>query len=301
VQLARHTGNRERPMKKPARKNRTSILLIVVFLVGLSVLLYPSISNYWNQFHASHAISKYEQTVSHLDENRKKQMLTVARRYNDLLRGGEDQHHMTAAQQKEYNSLLNADGTGVMGYVDIPKIHVSLPVYHGTSDAVLAAGAGHLQGSSLPVGGTGTHAVITGHRGLPSAKLFTDLDKMQAGDTFSLTVLGETLYYKVDQIKIVLPSEVGSLTIDPKKDYVTLITCTPYGINTHRLLVRGVRTNGPNTVNAAADAVQIDPMLVAPVVAAPILLVLLIMLLTSTARKRRDKGTPNFGKDESKK
>ena len=197
-------------------------------------------------------------------------------------------YQMTDEERKEYESLLNVGGNGIMGYISIPDIDVELPIYHGTDNAVLTIGAGHLEGSSLPVGGTGTHAVITGHRGLPRAKLFTDLPKISEGSIFQITVLNKTLTYEVDQILTVLPDEVESLEIDPQQDYVTLVTCTPYGINSHRLLVRGHRIDNPESV-VSAEAGQIDKRIVAAYTCIPILLVVLVLLFIKGQRRHKAK------------
>lgn len=276
------------------KKHYPTIILIAVFLVGLSVLLYPSVSNYYNSFHQSRAVASYDAKMGKLTDTDTASYLQSAEAYNKaLLQKGVSSFTFTDAEEEEYNNLLNVDGNGMMGYLTIKKLGFQLPIYHSTSESVLAAAIGHLTGSSLPVGGTGTHCVLSGHRGLPSARLLTDLDQMEVGDTFTLTVLHETLTYEVDQILIVDPDNVTALAIDPNKDYCTLVTCTPYGINTQRLLVRGYRVKTPRDTYVAADAVRIDPLIVAPVIAAPILLVLLICLLVGPSKpqdalKRRE-------------
>lgn len=286
-------GGREKFMKK----HRSTIILIAVFFVGLSVLLYPTVSNYVNSFHQSRAIATYEENLASFTEEDYTASFRAAQAYNDALLNGEASFHSGAPLDGAYASLLSVTDDGEMGYVTIQKLGVQLPVYHGTAETILAVGTGHLEGSSLPVGGVGTHAVITGHRGLPSAKLFTSLDKLDIGDTFTVTVLNQTLTYEVDKISIVLPDDVSLLQIDPNEDYVTLLTCTPYAVNTHRLLVRGVRTDAAVEVRVAADAVQIDPVLVAPVVAAPMLLLLLLLLLTGRPGKRGNRKGVNAGED----
>lgn len=228
------------------RKNKTTILLILIFLIGLSLLVYPTFSNWWNDRHQSRAIATYDSAVSEQDDTQIEDMLAAAETYNENLREERENNtlmmgRLTDDQIEEYNSLLDITGTGIMGYVRIPKIDVELPIYHGTDEAVLQIAVGHIEGSSLPVGGTGTHAVISGHRGLPSAKLFTEIDELGEGDVFIITCLNRKITYQVDQILTVLPEEVDSLEIDPDQDYCTLVTCTPYGINSHRLLVRGHR------------------------------------------------------------
>lgn len=268
-------------------KNKISTMaLIILFLAGLSLLLYPSISNYWNSFHATQAVSDYVQEVQKLDQSRYKAMWDDAVAYNrSLLDRGTD-YVLTDAQKQQYESLLNIDGTGIMGYIEIPTIRLSLPIYHGTEDSVLQIAAGHLEWSSLPTGGAGTHCVLSGHRGLPSAKLFTNLDQLTEGDTFVIRVLDEVLTYEVDQILIVEPEDLSALTIEDGKDLCTLVTCTPYGVNSHRLLVRGHRVeNSSESIRVTSDAMQIEPQIVAPLIALPILFVLSIILLVSGPKK----------------
>ncbi len=278
-------------MKKSKKKSVIpTIILIVVFLAGLSLLLYPTVSDYWNSLHQSRAVTEYAQQVAELDDDKYEQLLADARSYNQTLLHKADRYEMTEEEQTEYESLLNVSGDGMIGYIEIAKIGCSLPIYHGTDEAVLQIAVGHIAGSSLPVGGESTHCVLSGHRGLPSAKLFTDLDQLETGDTFVLRVLDETLTYEVDQILIVEPYETSALEIEEGKDYCTLVTCTPYGINTHRLLVRGHRVDNEasaSSVRVTADAMQIEPIIVAPLVAVPMLLVLLIWLLVSTRKKKR--------------
>lgn len=223
------------------KKHLTTIVLIIMLIAGLSLLLYPTISDYWNSFHQTRAIASYEDQVSNIDEEQKQQMLKLAREYNERLVGMVDRWKRTDKEYENYESILDVSGTGIMGYIEIPGIKVQLPIYHGTDQTVLQIAIGHVEGSSLPVGGVGTHSVLSGHRGLSSAKLFTDIDQMTEGDIFRLSVLGETLTYQVDQIHIVLPNEINDLEIDRDMDYCTLVTCTPYGVNSHRLLVRGHR------------------------------------------------------------
>lgn len=271
------------------KKHFSTIILIFVFLIGLSLLLYPSLSNYWNSFHASRAVASYSEEVANLDEEGYRKMLEVAKEYNQTLLGRGNRYTLSEEQKMEYNDILNIGGTGIMGYIEIESLAVSLPIYHGTDDAVLQIGVGHLDWTSLPVGGEGTHCVISGHRGLPSAKLFTNLDKMSVGDTFVLRVLDEVLTYEVDQILIVEPDDTESLQIEQGKDLCTLVTCTPYGINTHRLLVRGHRVENAiasRLAHVTSDAVQIEPLIIASIIAVPILLLLLIKLLIPKRRKK---------------
>ena len=271
------------------KNHRSTILLILILLIGLSLMLYPSFADWWNSFHSSRAIASYAEQVANLDDGRYDEIWEDAREYNATLTQKPDRYEMTDEERAEYESLLNVSGSGIIGYIEIPLIGCSLPIYHGTDEAVLQIAVGHIEGTSLPTGGPGTHSVLSGHRGLPSAKLFTDLDKLTVGDNFILRILDETLTYEVDQILIVLPYEMDALEIDPEMDYCTLVTCTPYGINSHRLLVRGHRVENQEeakTVRVTADAMQIEPVIVAPLVAAPMLLILLIILLITTRRRR---------------
>lgn len=274
---------------KKKNNNWTTAFLVLLLLAGVSLLLYPSLSDYWNSMHQTRAIASYAETVSQLDTAQYDEMWKAAQNYNRSLAQRETAFALTDEQKAAYESLLDVSGLGVMGYIEIPEIDCSLPIYHGTEESVLQVAVGHLEWSNLPVGGEGTHCVLSGHRGLPSAKLFTNLDKLAVGDTFLLRVLDEVLTYEVDQILIVEPEQVDALGIVPGEDYCTLVTCTPYGINTHRLLVRGHRVE--NTPEAArmhvtADATQFDPLLVAPVLAIPVLLLLLMILLVPKRRRK---------------
>lgn len=269
-----------------------TILLVLIFLLGLSLLLYPAVSDYWNSKHQTRAIAVYSEEVSGLDEDQYQALWEAAAAYNASLLERNNAYLLTEEQKAAYEQLLNVSGLGIMGYIEIPSIDCSLPIYHGTEESVLQIAIGHLEWTSLPVGGESTHCVLSGHRGLPSAKLFTNLDKLQEGDVFLLRVLDEVLTYEVDQILIVEPQETGALRIVEGEDLCTLVTCTPYGINTHRLLVRGHRIeNAPEArlVRVTADAVQIEPLLVAPIVALPMLLMLLILLLLPK-RPKNDNG-----------
>ena len=275
-------------MKKKSRWG--TVVLVLILLVGLSLLLYPTFSDYWNSFHQTQAIASYSKEVSQLDDDTFEELKEEAIAYNNSLIGKSNRLNLSKADEKEYESLLDVTGTGIMGYIEISKIRCSLPIYHGTDDAVLQIAIGHIPGSSLPVGGESTHCVLSGHRGLPSAKLFSKLDQLEVGDTFVLRVLDDVLTYEVDQILIVEPQEINSLQIEEGKDLCTLVTCTPYGVNTHRLLVRGHRIeNLEDSMYAriTADATQIDSMIVAPVLFIPLLLVLIIVLLIP--RKKGDK------------
>ena len=270
------------------KKNVAYIILVLVFFVGLGVMLYPTISDYVNSKVQSKAIVDYEATLSQMTEKDYTEIFQKADEYNAALRSM-DYPFMYYDRLDGYMDILRVDSSGIMGYVGIDKIKVELPIYHGTSDTVLNSAAGHLEGSSLPVGGESTHCVISAHRGLPSAKLFTNLDKLEPGDTFTVTVLDRVLTYEVFQVLIVEPSEVSALYVMDGEDLCTLVTCTPYGINTHRLLVQGrrIETEAPKpVVYVPNDAFRIDPLIVAPAVAAPMLLVLLISLFVQSGRKK---------------
>ncbi len=271
------------------KKHLSSIVLVLIFVIGMGLLLYPTLSNYWNSLHQSRAIATYNEQVDSLDDDEYNRILDEAKAYNAELASKGNRRALTTSEMQVYNELLDPSDTGVMAYIEIPIIDVSLPVYHGVSDAVLQVATGHLEWSALPVGGESTHCVLSGHRGLPSAKLFTNLDKLGEGDIFMLHVLKETFTYQIDQILIVEPHETNDLNIIEGGDYCTLVTCTPYGINSHRLLVRGHRIENleeDEILIITADASQIDPILVAPVVAAPILLALFVYLMVKY-RKRR--------------
>ncbi len=277
-------------MKTKKKKGISSTLIMVLVLIaGLSLLLYPSISDYWNSFHSSVAIADYSKVVSDISEEEYDRLLSSAQNYNNKLSEKDNIFYLDEEQKKEYNELLNVTGTGIMGYIEIPNIKISIPIYHGTSDATLQVAIGHLEWSSLPVGGKNSHCVLSGHRGLPSAKLFTDLDKLMVGDIFVMRVLDDAYTYEVDKILIVEPDETDDLVIIEGGDYCTLVTCTPYGINSHRLLVRGHRIEnlaGAATVRVTADAMQIEPMIIAPIVAIPILLMLLLYILFKPKKKK---------------
>lgn len=273
-------------MKKKRNVISTAIL-VVLLLVGLSVMLYPTVSDWWNSRVQTRAIATYNQSVEQMDTGDKERLLMEAHSYNATL------SHLTAPftnweDARNYGKILDISGTGIMGYISIPKIQVELPIYHGTSAEVLNVAVGHLQGSSFPVGGENTHAVISAHRGLPSAKLFSDLDQLVEGDTFTVTILDEVLTYEVEKIFIVKPDELDKLAIIPGGDYVTLMTCTPYGVNSHRLLVRAHRVDTvyPHNVKVAADAVQLDSMSVVPFIAAPLFVGLLVFWIVSSRRQK---------------
>lgn len=272
------------------KKHLTTVLLVLIFLIGLSLLLYPTFADYWNSFTQSRAIASYAEEVAGMDEEVYDEIWSAAALYNIQLHGTHREFHLDDDLKKQYEDILNIGGEGIMGYIDIPIINVSLPIYHGTSDGVLQKAIGHLEWTSLPVGGESTHCVLSGHRGLPSARLFTDLDRLVVGDTFTLQVLNEVLTYEVDQILIVEPHETDALQIVEGEDYCTLITCTPYGINTHRLLVRGHRIETAEevrVVRVTSDALQIEPIIIAPIIAVPLLVLLVIGALLLPGKKNK--------------
>ena len=275
------------------RKHISTIFIILIFLVGLGFISYPTVSNLWNQAHQSRAIATYSKQVEKLDDSENKKMLKAARKYNKSLLKKSDHWKLSKKDKKKYESLLDISGTGIMGYIEVPKIDCSLPIYHGTDEGALQIAIGHLEGSSLPVGGKSTHCVLSGHRGLPSARLFTDLDQMEEGDIFILNILGRKLAYEVDQIRVVLPEEMSDLEIEEGKDLCTLVTCTPYGINTHRLLVRGHRTEYvEKKVEEEKKEVQTKKtdirLMIAGGAGVLILLIIIIVIVIKRRRKRRN-------------
>ena len=277
------------------KKNKIGILLVLMLFIGVCGLLYPSVSQYWNSKTQTRAVENYREILDSLQPEDYDAFFEEAENYNAKL--NELNFPLTDYHKlKGYNDILDVSGIGIMGYISIPKLGVELPLYHGISAEVLNVACGHLEGTSLPVGGENTHCVLSAHRGLPHAKLFTELDKMEVGDTFTITVLNRTVTYQVDQIKVVLPNETSDVQIVEGEDLCTLLTCTPYGINSHRLLVRGTRIeNAAPVLHVTSNAYRIDSLVAAPVVAAPILLILLIVLMV----KYRDKGSkPLISKEE---
>ena len=262
-------------MKKKS-SNFTTILLVLILLAGLSLLLYPSVSDYWNSLHQSRTIATYAEEVANLDTDEYLELWDAAAEFNASITKRDNIFLLTESERDHYEELLNLSGNGIMGYIEIPSIDCTLPIYHGTDEGVLQIAVGHLDWTSLPIGGESTHCVLSGHRGLPSAKLFTNLDKLVVGDVFMLRILDEVLTYEVDQILIVEPNDMDALQMVPGQDLCTLVTCTPYGINSHRLLVRGHRIDNipeAKIVHVTADATQIEPML------------LLFLLLPKTKKK----------------
>lgn len=278
--------------KKKKNGRLSTIILVAVFFVGLSILLYPTISDFINEKRQSEAIMNYDDLIAQLTPEDYSAFFEEAERYNKKIRNMSFPFLNHKDISDEYYSILDVNGDGMMGYITIDKIKVQLPVYHGTDDKVLNSAVGHVEGSSLPVGGESTHAVLSAHRGLPSAKLFTNLNKLEIGDVFTIRILDRTVTYKVDQILIVLPEDTEALNIVPGEDHCTLVTCTPYGINTHRMLVRGVRIENiepEKVISVEPQAYQIDPLIVTPAVAVPMLGVLLIVLLVQSSRQKKKK------------
>lgn len=274
------------------KKNKIIILIVVIlFLAGLAVLLYPTVSDWWNSRQQSRKIADYVDEVAVLDDTRYNELWEAAKAYNaSLLEQGEPDT-LTEEQRAQYNKMLDVAGNGVMGFINVPSIDCTLPVYHGTEDDILQEAIGHLDWTSLPTGGESTHCVLSGHSGLPSAKLFTNLEKMQEGDIFTLHVLDEVLTYEVDQILVVLPEDLNSVQIVEGQDYCTLLTCTPYGKNTHRLLVRGHRIENleePAIDYGKANDTVVEPALLVVLIAVPVILILLVILLLQNRRRKRD-------------
>lgn len=275
-------------MGKWLRKHLVNLILFGIILVGIGLLVYPTFSDWWNSFHQTRAIQSYATAVANLDKEEYDRIIADAEEYNRKLSETGNMWTLTKEQTQEYNRQISIDDSGIMGYIDIPKIDIKLPLYHGTNENVLQIAIGHLSGTSLPVGGEGSHCVLSGHRGLPSARLFTDLDKVAEGDTWTLTVLDRTYTYECDQIRVVEPTDLSELRIEEGKDYCTLVTCTPYGVNSHRLLVRGHRiANASGEANVIADAILIESVYIAPFIAVPILIVLIIEMLIVTGRRKK--------------
>lgn len=282
--------------KKAAQKKKSgsasTIVLVAIFFVGLIILLYPTVSDFWNEKRQSQAIVNYDDLIVDLTPEDHSRLFSQAKAYNDKLRRMSYPFLDHKSIVDEYYDTLDVNGNGMIGYVTVEKIKVQLPIYHGTSDKVLNSAVGHVEGSSLPIGGESTHSVLSAHRGLPSAKLFTNLNKLETGDVFTVSILDRTVTYRVDLIQVVLPEETEALSLVHGEDLCTLVTCTPYGINTHRLLVRGTRIENAEperVINIATEAYMIDPLIVTPAVAAPMLALLLIYLIIGTARDEKKK------------
>ena len=290
--------------KKTVKKKNDRIInliLIGVMVLGVLIVAYPTFSDWWNSYHSTRVIASYSEKVAAIDTAEADRMLAEAEAYNRELIDNDHRFALSDEELEYYHSILDVTGDGILGYIEIPKLHISLPIYHGSEESVLQTAIGHLEGTSFPVGGTGTHAVLTGHRGLPSARLFTDIDQLVEGDHFVIHVMNRTVTYEVDQIHIVLPEEMKDLEIDPENDYCTLVTCTPYGINTHRLLVRGRRIDNDIEISdVSADAQQVQPGLTALGIAIPMLTLALIYILIMTSRRAaRKKSRQKQGKENT--
>jgi len=271
------------------------IIIILIFLMGLSVLLYPFVSDYYNTRSQSRVVESYYTAVAAMHEQDYSELFEAARVYNEKLQSKQNRFILSEREAEVYNSLLSFATGGIMGALEIDVINVKLPIYHGTNEAVLQIGIGHFEGTSLPVGGKGTHTVITGHRGLPSSTLLTNLDRLESGDTFSLRILNKTLWYRVDRILIAEPEDMSGLEIDPEMDYCTLITCTPYGINSHRLLVRGRRLEDPQTaeqITIRNEAGKTNVIKIMPAVLIPALLILIVIKLIRFLIKNHKRRKP---------
>lgn len=273
------------------RKHISTIIMAIIFLTGLSLLLYPTVSNFWNSKHQTQVVAEYSDRIEKMGTREKKQALEQAEKYNQTLVSDAKRFTPSEEQEALYKSLLNADGTGMMGYITVPEIKCKLAIYHTVDDSVLQVGIGHLEGSSLPVGGKGTHCVLSGHRGLTSAKLFTDLDKLQKGDIFLLHIYDQVFTYEIDQIRIVEPGDYGPLEIEEDKDLCTLLTCTPYGINTQRLLVRGKRiaNRAGDDSRITSDAVKVNTVVVAIIISIPLLIISFIVVDMASRPSRKKK------------
>lgn len=272
------------------KRNILKYTLTLTFFIGIGLLLYPFISDYVNSRHQSRVVENYQDSVSKLDDSEKQALFQKAAEYNQRLASTKDAFYHPE-RVKGYTDTLDITGTGIMGYLNIDKIDLELPIYHSVDDDVLQIAIGHLPGTSLPVGGAGTHTVLSGHRGLPSAKLFSDLDKLEPGDRFTITVLSEVFTYQVEHTKSVEPYEVDDLQLEPGKDLCTLFTCTPYGVNTQRLFVRAKRVQNDEIqerrIYYTNEAYRVTPAIVAPILAAPVLLLLYVLVLISDFRRKR--------------
>lgn len=292
--MSKKNSGEVKQKKKKRGPSVSTIILVVILLAGVGIVLYPSVSDWWNSMHATQAIASYVSAVEEISTEEKDEIFEAARKYNTRLANGVN-FVLSEEEYAEYEKLLDITGTGIMGYVQISAIGVNLPVYHSVDEGVLQIAVGHIPGSSLPVGGERTHAVLSGHRGLPSAKLFSDLDQMVEGDTFTVNIMDETITYMVDQIRIVLPEETDELAIQPGRDYCTLVTCTPYGVNSHRMLVRGKRIdNIAGEVVVVAEAVRIPTYVVIPAVGIPLLFLVLLAMMLYYGIKKPEKSNKDI-------
>ncbi|MCF0259167.1 MAG: class C sortase [Erysipelotrichaceae bacterium] len=259
--------------------------LLIILLLGIGLISYPTISNWWNSRVQTKLIDSYVEKAEKMSKEEMQAEFDKGYAYNDQLKKVE-MPIINSDVVPGYEDTLKLSDQGMIGTIKIPKINLQLPVYHGTDEKTLSFAVGHIKGTSLPIGGKGSHAVLSAHRGLPSAQLFSNLDVLKEGDFFVITVLNRTFTYKVDQIRIVEPQEISDLTIDPDQDYVTLLTCTPYGVNTHRLLVRGHRVEGNEELVLTSEALELDSTIIAPVVAFPLLVVFVIFIFVKGRKKK---------------
>lgn len=283
-------------MAKKKRVSISTILTVLILIVGIGICAYPTLSNWWNESRQTKAIESYITEIERTDPKVIEQMLKDAEAYNEKLTKNDDRYAYSDERKREYESLLNLDGSGIMGYIEIPALRIKYPIGHGTEETVLQTYIGHLAETSLPVGGKATHAALSGHRGLPSAKLFSDLDKLVVGDRFTITILNREMTYEIDQIRIVLPNDVSALAID-QEDRVTLITCTPYAINSHRLLVRAHRITDANKTNIKRDARQTPSHIVLLSVAIPAVLLYLTLSLIINVKKKNNTDITDIEKE----
>ncbi|MBR3195972.1 MAG: class C sortase [Clostridia bacterium] len=284
--------------KKNGQKSAfITTLLILIVAAGVVLMLYPTFSDLWNKRHSAKLITSYLSHVEEMSDTESEEEFARVHAYNDAILSKSNPFVLSETEEQTYNALLHMDADGMMGFLEIPSLEIRLPIYHGTEAVVLQDGVGHLDWTSLPAGGESTHCVLSSHRGLPSARLFTDLDKLKQGDLFTLTILNRTLVYEVDQIRTVDPTDVSELMIREGEDYCTLVTCTPYGINTHRLLVRGhrIEVNDEHEIRVISDAVLVDPMRVAPWIAGVLVLAVVVFWILRRPKKTENKS--DFGEE----
>ncbi|MCD8214658.1 MAG: class C sortase [Clostridiales bacterium] len=295
--------NEEKKKKGFFRRNWSTLLLFGILIVGAFLLIYPSASDYYNSFVQSRVIAVYDEEAAKLSEEEKEAVINEAREWNEYLKTLTDRWTLNDSDRERYMNILNITNTGIMGYISIPMANISLPIYHTTEDRYLTKGAGHIESTSFPVGGDGSHSAISGHRGLPSARLFTDLDRLNEGDLFQITVLTEKFTYEVDKISIVLPEDMSLLEFEDGADYCTLVTCTPYAVNTHRLLIRGHRVSNYlfDKETIPGDATKYEAIYIAPMVALPILIILVIILIIATRKPKNKKNKKGREENENEK
>lgn len=272
--------------KNKLKKNLPNIILAIFFIIGLCIFLYPSVSDLVNEWAQDREVSQYESKVSELSYDIYEKMIFEAQEYNKSLVGKNLLSNNENIENTNYKKILSIENTGVIGYLKIPKINVKLPIYHGTDASILQIGVGHLEGSSFPVPGETVHTVLSGHTGLPSSKLLTDLVELEVGDTFSIVILNQIYTYEVDQILVVEPDQTDALELIDGKQYATILTCTPYGVNSHRLLVRGFLRDNIVNVDVSSEAVIIDSNIIVPIIAVPLIVILFIVMINIRKKKR---------------